>query len=68
VELMSGRGNRNFWRKPAPVLFWPPKIPHDLTRVRDRSKSYGIRDGENSNGAGFLKILRLLLAIIHFTN
>jgi hypothetical protein len=28
---MIGKGNRNTWRKPAPVPFGPPQIPHGLT-------------------------------------
>jgi hypothetical protein len=31
---MLGKGNRNIRRKPAPVPFCPPQIPHDLTRAR----------------------------------
>jgi hypothetical protein len=32
-----GRGNRNTRRKPAPVSFCPPQIPHYPTRVRTRA-------------------------------
>jgi hypothetical protein len=28
--MRIGRGNRNTWRKPAPVPRCPPQIPHDL--------------------------------------
>jgi hypothetical protein len=30
--MMIGRGNRSTRRKPAPVPFCSPQIPHDLTR------------------------------------
>jgi hypothetical protein len=26
--MMTGRGNRSTWRKPAPVLLCPPQTPH----------------------------------------
>jgi hypothetical protein len=29
--MMIGRGNRSTRRKPAPMSFYPPQIPHDLT-------------------------------------
>jgi hypothetical protein len=32
--MKLGRGNRSTRRKPAPVLFGPPQIPHDLTWAR----------------------------------
>jgi hypothetical protein len=28
---MIGKGNRSIRRKPAPVPFCPPQIPHDVT-------------------------------------
>jgi hypothetical protein len=31
--MRIGRGNRSTRRKPAPVPFCPPQIPHDLTRA-----------------------------------
>jgi hypothetical protein len=30
--MRIGRGNRSTRRKPSPVPFRPPQIPHDLTR------------------------------------
>jgi hypothetical protein len=33
VERMSGKGNRNTRRKPAPGPLCPPQIPHDLIRA-----------------------------------
>jgi hypothetical protein len=32
--MWIGRGNRSTRRKPAPVPFCPPQIPHDPTRAR----------------------------------
>jgi hypothetical protein len=36
-----GRGNRNTGRKPAPVSFCPPYIPHDMTWARTRAAAVG---------------------------
>jgi hypothetical protein len=38
-----GRGNRSTRRKLAPVPLCPPKIPHDLTWVRNRAIAVGSR-------------------------
>jgi hypothetical protein len=35
VDGMIDKESRSIKRKPAPVLFNPPQIPHDLTRVRN---------------------------------
>jgi hypothetical protein len=37
---MIGRGNRSTWRKPAPVPFCPPQIPH-AARTRTRAAAKG---------------------------
>jgi hypothetical protein len=48
IDVMrTGKGNRSAWRKPAPVLYRPPQIPHELTQVRTRTAatnrlSYGM--------------------------
>jgi hypothetical protein len=34
VGEMSGKGNRNTLRNPAPVRLSPPQVPHDLTGTR----------------------------------
>jgi hypothetical protein len=39
--MMIGRWNRNTRRKPAPAPLWPPKIPHDQTRVWTRAAAGG---------------------------
>jgi hypothetical protein len=39
--MKIGRGNRSTRRKPAPVSFCPPEIPHDLTRARTRATAVG---------------------------
>jgi hypothetical protein len=36
---MIGRGNRSPRRKPAPVIFCPPQIPHYLTWARTQATS-----------------------------
>jgi hypothetical protein len=43
VGEVSGRGNRNTRRKPAPLPFCPPQIPQDLTWARTRVAALGIR-------------------------
>jgi hypothetical protein len=37
VKWIIIRGNRSTRRKPAPVPFYPPQIPHDMTRARTRA-------------------------------
>jgi hypothetical protein len=37
------RGNRSTRRKPVPVIFSPPQIPHDLTCARTRAAAVGSR-------------------------
>jgi hypothetical protein len=32
-EIMVGRGNQSAHRKPIPVSFCPPKIPHNFTQA-----------------------------------
>jgi hypothetical protein len=39
----AGRGNRNTWRKPAPVPFCPSQIQHDLTWAWTRPAAVGSR-------------------------
>jgi hypothetical protein len=29
--MRIGRGNKSTWRKPVPVLQFPPEIPYELT-------------------------------------
>jgi hypothetical protein len=41
VGGMSGEGNRNARRKPAPVALCTPQIPHALTRARTRVTAVG---------------------------
>jgi hypothetical protein len=41
--MRIGRGNRSTRRKPAPVSFCPPQIPHQLTRDRTRAAAVGSR-------------------------
>jgi hypothetical protein len=43
VGEMVDRGNRSIPRKPAPVLFCPPQISHDLTRAQTRTAAVGSR-------------------------
>jgi hypothetical protein len=31
VGMRIGRGNRSTWKKPAPLPFYLPQIPHDVT-------------------------------------
>jgi hypothetical protein len=40
---MFGRGSRSTRRKPAPVLLFPPQIPHDVTRTGTRAAAVGSR-------------------------
>jgi hypothetical protein len=35
--MRIGKGNRSTWSKSAPVPFFPPQIPHDLTLVRTQA-------------------------------
>jgi hypothetical protein len=35
--MRIGRGNQSARRKPTPVPFCPPQIPHDLTQDRTRA-------------------------------
>jgi hypothetical protein len=39
--MRIGKGNRSTRRKPAPVPFCPPQIPHDLTWDRTRAAAVG---------------------------
>jgi hypothetical protein len=39
--MRIGRGSRSTRRKPAPVPFCPPQIPHDLTWARTRVAAVG---------------------------
>jgi hypothetical protein len=39
--MKIGRGNRTTRRKPAPVPFCPPQIPHNLTRARTGAVDVG---------------------------
>jgi hypothetical protein len=39
--MRIGRGNGSTRRKPAPVPFCPPQIPHDLTWDRTRAAAVG---------------------------
>jgi hypothetical protein len=41
--MRLGRGNWSTLRKPTPVPFCPPQIPHDLTWARNRADAVGIR-------------------------
>jgi hypothetical protein len=41
VGGMIGRGNRSTRRKPAPVPFCSPQIPHELKRDRTRVTAVG---------------------------
>jgi hypothetical protein len=41
VGGMAGKANRIAWKKPTPVLFCPPQIPHDLTWARIRTAAVG---------------------------
>jgi hypothetical protein len=41
--MRTGRGNRSTWRKPVPVPFCAPKIPHALTWVRTLAAAVGNR-------------------------
>jgi hypothetical protein len=43
VGAMSGRGNRNTWRKPEPVPLCLPQIPYDQIRARTRAVTVGSR-------------------------
>jgi hypothetical protein len=40
--LTIDRGNRSTWRKPAPVLLCPPRIPHDLTWAGIQVPAHGV--------------------------
>jgi hypothetical protein len=37
---MIARGNRSTWRKPAPMLLYPPQTPH-AGRTRTRAAAVG---------------------------
>jgi hypothetical protein len=39
--MRIGRGNRDTWRKPAPVPLRPPQISHDLTWAPSRAAGVG---------------------------
>jgi hypothetical protein len=41
--MRIGRGNWSIRRKPVPVPFCPPNIPHDLTWARTRAPAVGSR-------------------------
>jgi hypothetical protein len=41
--MRIGRGHWSTRRKPAPVRFCPPQIPHDLTRALTRAAAVGSR-------------------------
>jgi hypothetical protein len=41
IKSGRGRGNRSTRRKPAPVPFYPPQIPHDMTRSRNQAAAVG---------------------------
>jgi hypothetical protein len=41
--MKIGRGNRNTWRKPAPMPFCPPQIPHNMTGTRTEATAVGSR-------------------------
>jgi hypothetical protein len=43
VGGMIGSGNRSTLKKPAPVLLYPPQIPHDLTQARTQIAAVGSR-------------------------
>jgi hypothetical protein len=38
--MMTGKGNRGTWRKPAPVPLCPPQTPH-AARTRTRAAAVG---------------------------
>jgi hypothetical protein len=38
--MRIGKANRSTWRKPAPMPFCPPQIPHDVTWERIRAPFY----------------------------
>jgi hypothetical protein len=40
IDGITGRGNRNTWRKPAPVPLCPPQTPH-AARTRTRAAAVG---------------------------
>jgi hypothetical protein len=40
-EKRTGRGNRSTQRKPVPVPFCPPQIPHDFICDRTRAAAVG---------------------------
>jgi hypothetical protein len=41
--MRIGRGNRSTWRKPVPLPFRPPHMPHDPTWARTRAAVVGSR-------------------------
>jgi hypothetical protein len=44
VEGKTGRGNRSARRKPAPGLFCPSQIPHDVITSRTRAAAVEASD------------------------